>query len=227
MVLDGRVHNSDELSFSGSDAEGFLALFRRLGFEGALRAVNGDLAVAVHDSTADRLWLGRDRVGNKPLYWAPLPDGGIAFASQPRGLLAVDGVDHAVDREYVALVAGGHYRCFDNDRAGSPYVAIAQLPAGHLLEAGPSARSVRSYPVPQVDTLFSKVAGYGLDDPAAAPAWQQLSELIFKDLAMFPQLTFRIHGMGYNKGRVGKMVFYWNQLGDRSVDPVGTYIRKG
>jgi hypothetical protein len=57
--------------------------------------------------------------------------------------------------------------------------------------------------------------------------WQQLSETIFKDLAMFPQLTFRINGLGYNKQRIGKLVIYWNQLGDRSVDPVGTYISKG
>lgn len=143
-VLDGRVHNRGELGFTGSDVEGFLQLYRRVGFEAAMRAVNGDLAVAVADSGTDRLWVGRDRVGSKPLYWARIPDG-VAFASQPRGLLALPDVARQPDQEFVALVAGSHYRTFDNARERSPYAAIAQLPAAHVLEAGPSGVQVRLY----------------------------------------------------------------------------------
>lgn len=145
VVLDGRVHNRVELGFGESDAAGFLDLHRRLGFEGAMAAVNGDLVVVVHDDASDRLWLGRDRTGNKPAYWARTADGGIAVASQPRGLLVVNGVAATPSREYVALVAGSHYRTFDNRRSRSPYEAIAQLPAAHVLEAGPNGVHVRPY----------------------------------------------------------------------------------
>lgn len=144
VVLDGRIYNRQELGTAGTDADAFLQLYRRRGFEAAMQAVNGDLAVAVVDEGADRLWLGRDRVGSKPLYWTRLPDG-IAFASQPGGLLVVPSVSHAVDREFVALVAGSHYRTFDNAIERSPYNAIAQLSAGHVLEAGPTGVSVRRY----------------------------------------------------------------------------------
>lgn len=144
VVLDGNIHNREELGFAASDAEGFIELFHRSGFEGAMRAVNGDLAVALFDASADRLWLGRDRIGVKPLYWASVP-GGLAFASQPRGLVSLRDIGRAVDREYVALVAGSHYRTFDNRRDRSPYAAVAQLPAGHVLEAGPSGIGIRTY----------------------------------------------------------------------------------
>ena len=145
VVLDGRIHNGADFSGFGSDAEIFLDLYRRLGFEGAMRAVNADIAVALYDETADRLWLGRDRLGIKPAYWAVTRDGGVAVASQPRGVLAVEGMNPAVDRAYVARVAGSHYRTFDNDQHGSPFEAISQLPAGHVLEAGPNGASVRRY----------------------------------------------------------------------------------
>lgn len=144
VALDGCIYNRAELGFTGTDAEGILALVRRCGFQGAMEAVNGDLAVAWFDRGTDRLWLGRDRAGSKPLYWARTPDG-VAFASQPRGLLARPDVDREVDRSYVGRVAGSHYRTFDNDRDRSPYTAIAQLPAGHVLEAGPSGVGIRSY----------------------------------------------------------------------------------
>jgi len=144
VVLDGRVYNRSELGFARDDASGFLALYRQRGFSGALEAINGDLAVALFDRATDRLWLGRDRSGSKPMYWARTP-GGVAFASQPRGLLARPDVARDVDRAFIGRVAGSHYRTFDNDRDRSPYSAIAQLPAGHLLEAGPADIRVRSY----------------------------------------------------------------------------------
>jgi peptide/nickel transport system substrate-binding protein len=81
-------------------------------------------------------------------------------------------------------------------------------------------------PSPQVDRLYAQVAGLALDDPAAVPAWQKLSEVIFKDLAFFPQVNFTIAGYGYNASEFGKLVTYVDQLGTRRVDPVGTYIKK-
>src|SRR3954454_2121904 len=43
VVLDGRIYNRAELGFTGSDAEGFLELYRRVGFDDAMRAINADV----------------------------------------------------------------------------------------------------------------------------------------------------------------------------------------
>ncbi|MBW8826496.1 MAG: hypothetical protein JF603_09125 [Acidobacteria bacterium] len=82
------------------------------------------------------------------------------------------------------------------------------------------------YSNPAVDAQYQKVAGLSLDDPAAVPAWQRLSEIIFKDLAFFPQVNWTIAGYGYNADEFGKIVIDVDQLGTRRVDPVGTYIKK-
>jgi asparagine synthase (glutamine-hydrolysing) len=132
IVLDGHIYNRTELEDSGSDAELLLSLFQRHGFVDALRRLNGDFAAALHDSATDTLWLGRDRFGIKPLYYAQSP-GRLAFASRPRALLALPGMSREVNRLYAALFAASHYRYFDNRPEESPYAQIAQLPAGHWL----------------------------------------------------------------------------------------------
>src|SRR3546814_7415112 len=64
-------------------------------------------AVALLDSASRTLWLGRDRFGVKPLYWAALP-GGFAFASQPRALLASGEIAATPNRGFVARIAASH-----------------------------------------------------------------------------------------------------------------------
>lgn len=131
VALDGAIHNRAAL---GGDDRGDAALLARLvedhGVTEAARRCNGEFAFAVWDGGV--LWLGRDRVGVRPLYYA-LGAGGLAFASRPRALLGLDWVSREIDRTYAGLVAGSHYRTFDNDRQGSPYRDIAQLPGGHVL----------------------------------------------------------------------------------------------
>ena len=134
VVLDGFIFNAREFAAAGVPvAEVFLDLYERHGFQGALERINGDFAVALHDASSGTLWLGRDRLGVKPLYYTD-KDGMFAFASQLRGLLGLPGVSRRASRQYVALFAGSHYRTFDNDPEASPFTDIAQLPAGHLLE---------------------------------------------------------------------------------------------
>ncbi len=135
VVFDGHIFNRAELGASDkSPAAVLLALVRERGFEKALRALNGDFAAAVYDSASNTLWLGRDRVGVKPLYYARAADG-MAFASRLRALLDQPGVSRCANRRFAALFAASHYRTFDNDPATSPFADIAQLPAGHYLQA--------------------------------------------------------------------------------------------
>lgn len=123
VVLDGSVYAP-----VGHGAETVARLYREHGFAGALARMNFDGAVALRDG--DTLWLGRDRFGVRPLFH--LPDGS-AFASRPVALLSLPDVSRAPLRSFVARFAASHYRTFDNDPVATPYEAIEQLPAGHLL----------------------------------------------------------------------------------------------
>jgi len=131
VVLDGTIFNTEELG-KGSDAEIILRLYQRHGFPKTLTLLNGDFSIALQNSDSGELWLARDRVGVKPLYYTRFHDG-FAFASRCKALLEIPGVTREVDRQYVALVAASHYRHFDNRPEKSPYMDIDQLPAAHWL----------------------------------------------------------------------------------------------
>jgi asparagine synthase (glutamine-hydrolysing) len=134
LALDGEVFNAEELE-AKSDAEAIAGLFRRYGFEGALKRLKGDFAIVLLDIKAGRLWCGRDRAGVKPFYYVEFA-GGFACASQPAALLRVPGVAPRINRRYAALIAGSHYRTFDNALDEAPFESMRQLPAGHHLEIG-------------------------------------------------------------------------------------------
>ncbi len=75
------------------------------------------------------LWLARDRLGIKPLYYT-VHDGRLYFASELKSLLAAGVVRREVDRESLE-----HYLAFlytPPDRTIFP--GVAKLPPGHALE---------------------------------------------------------------------------------------------
>jgi len=132
VVLDGAVYNREEFSAADSDARLVADLYRRYGFEGALSRINGDFAVALHDHDTGTLWLARDRLGVKPLYYASTPEL-FAFASRPRALTELPGVGPAINRRFAAVFGASHYRYIDNRPEESPYERGCQLPAAHWL----------------------------------------------------------------------------------------------
>lgn len=108
IAYNGEVYNfralRKDLETSGerfaghSDTEVVLRLLAREG-ESALSRLDGMFALAVLDTRSGEVLLARDRMGQKPLYYAPLTGGGWAFASEVAPLLRVPGVDGGLDRE--------------------------------------------------------------------------------------------------------------------------------
>ena len=111
-----------------SDTEVILHAWREWGLE-ALPRLNGMFAFALWDRAQGRLVLARDRLGEKPMHYARLPDGMIAFASEPAALLALPGLSRRLDAagvdDYLALGYVPDPR--------SIYAAIMRLPPGHHL----------------------------------------------------------------------------------------------
>jgi asparagine synthase (glutamine-hydrolysing) len=79
---------------TGSDTEVVAALIDEVGLNRALERMEGQFAVAATDGR--QLWLARDRLGQKPLYWT-LRDGQLRFGSELKALLLFPGQPRRVD----------------------------------------------------------------------------------------------------------------------------------
>ncbi len=94
MVFNGEIYNHRELKKdlqeydfqTHSDTEVLIYTFHKFGFREALRRIEGMFAIALYDRRERKLYLVRDRVGIKPLYYA-FPGGKLAFSSEIKGLL--------------------------------------------------------------------------------------------------------------------------------------------
>ena len=99
IVFNGEVYNYIELRKpleddgfvfrSHADTEVILALYAREGPD-CLQRFRGMFAIAIWDKLEKSLFLARDRMGIKPLYIWPRPEG-IAFASEVKALRALPG----------------------------------------------------------------------------------------------------------------------------------------
>ena len=86
---------------SRSDTEVVLQGWRAWGPD-LPRRLNGMWAFGIWDDAAGTLFLSRDYYGEKPLFYAPLPGGGLAFASELRALLQHPQVDRELDPRSLA-----------------------------------------------------------------------------------------------------------------------------
>ncbi|MFC3580559.1 XrtA/PEP-CTERM system amidotransferase [Sphingomonas hylomeconis] len=99
-----------------------------------LDKLNGMFAFALHDSRRQCLFLARDRLGVKPLHYAELSDGALAFSSELKGLLA-----HPSLRREPEIRAIEDYMAFGYVPDDTCIVAgVKKLAAGHslLIERG-------------------------------------------------------------------------------------------
>lgn len=144
VVMDGDIYNAEELA-PGLDATALVVnLFLSIGFEEAVRKCNGDFAIALVDHRDNSLWIARDRIGIKPLYYSVYREG-LAFASRIKSILQLPDMDTTPDAEFVARFSGLHYRYIDNSPDQSPIAAIRQLPAAHILHFCQGRLDIKRY----------------------------------------------------------------------------------
>ncbi|MEU1814717.1 asparagine synthase (glutamine-hydrolyzing) [Streptomyces roseifaciens] len=123
---------------TSSDTEVVLHAYLEWG-EGFTERLNGMYAFALWDARTQELLLVRDRMGIKPLYYHPTPDG-VLFGSEPKAILAHPSVRPAVDAEGLAeLVA------FTKTPGHAVYKGMYELPPGHTLRVRHSGTRLRRY----------------------------------------------------------------------------------
>jgi len=135
IILNGEIYNYREVksSFSEypfrteSDTEVVLAAYVEHGTD-CLSLLNGMFALAIWDSERRELFVARDRLGVKPLYYSQTADGVFVFASEIRAIL---------DSELIPrhLSKNGLYEYLMYQSVYSPRTIVEnifQLPAGEF-----------------------------------------------------------------------------------------------
>ena len=148
-VYNGEIYNFPELreelqkdghQFRGqSDTEVMLALYERIG-KAVLDRLNGFYALAIWDRKDKTLFLARDRLGKKPLYYSFI-NGQLIFASEIKAILQVPGVQRDIDNE--ALVDFFHYQYVPDTKC--IFSSMEKLPAGHWMELKDGKLEVKQY----------------------------------------------------------------------------------
>ncbi|HET9299022.1 MAG TPA: asparagine synthase (glutamine-hydrolyzing) [Candidatus Polarisedimenticolaceae bacterium] len=172
-VCNGEIYNSaalrERLASRGHrfrtaiDTEVLPHLYEEMG-EDLLDELDGMFAFALWDERRRILLLGRDRAGEKPLFWCERGDGSLAFSSELRALVAALPAPPRLDpiglRRYLL------HDFFPAPR--TPFAGIHKLPAGHLLVRKDGMTRIRRYwdlasyytgggPVPPMQALAAEL----------------------------------------------------------------------
>lgn len=142
MVFNGEVYNYEEVraelgerKWRGhSDTEVMLEAFERWGVAGAVGRFVGMFAIALWDRDERKLYLVRDRLGIKPLYYGRAGKA-FVFASELKAIRQHPEFAGEVNRDALALYMRHNY-------VPSPhciYKGLRKLPAGCVLRMGEAA----------------------------------------------------------------------------------------
>ncbi|MDZ7334022.1 MAG: asparagine synthase (glutamine-hydrolyzing) [candidate division KSB1 bacterium] len=149
IVFNGEIYNfqeiRDELEKRGhrfktrSDTETILHAYEQYG-EACVQLLNGMFAFAIWDSRDQSLFLARDRLGKKPLYYLHDKDRFI-FGSEIKSILQAEDIPRRIDLE-----ALDHFLTFEYIPAPlSIFQDIRKLPPAHTLKFKRGEIRVRSY----------------------------------------------------------------------------------
>lgn len=135
ITFNGEIYNYLELrrelerhghSFiSNTDTEVILAAFDQWG-AACLNRFNGMFAFGIYDADAHELFIARDHLGVKPLYYCHRGET-FAFASEAKGLFEVEGIERAV--RFDAVVSSLLYLWVPEPETG--FEGVYKLEAGH------------------------------------------------------------------------------------------------
>lgn len=105
IVFNGEIYNYLDLKkelneypfHTNSDTEVILAAYLKWGAS-CVERFNGMFAIAIYDRNSEKIWLFRDRIGKKPLYYW-LDEQDIVFASELKAIMSCPGFQKVIQRD--------------------------------------------------------------------------------------------------------------------------------
>lgn len=120
IVFNGEIYNFldikkqllkeyPEVTFRGSsDTELLLWAVEKYGIDKTLKLIKGMFAFAVYDVSAEKIYIARDRMGEKPLYYGRA-GGNVVFASDLGSIEQIEGFDNDIDAGVMGSFFKGGY----------------------------------------------------------------------------------------------------------------------
>jgi len=149
IVFNGEVYNHPELRaqleraghrfHTHSDTEVILHLYEDLGPE-CLQQFNGQFAIAIWDTRKHELFLARDRLGVRPLFYTLLPDG-LLFGSEIKALL----LDPRVEARFDPRALAQAFTFWAPLAPRTTFQSILELPPGHYLRVHAGSCTLTRY----------------------------------------------------------------------------------
>ena len=176
IIFNGEVYNFEQIRSElgtqpwrgHSDTEVMLAAIERWGLRSAVERFVGMFAFALWDRDERTLYLVRDRLGIKPLYYGFI-GGNFVFASELKAIREFPGFDATIDRNALAL----YMRFTYVPAPHSIYEGIHKLKPGHILSL------VSPNETPALTPFWSAfdVARQGVQSPIQAGDTEIVKEL--------------------------------------------------
>jgi asparagine synthase (glutamine-hydrolysing) len=130
-----------------SDTEVILRLYLEKG-EDCVHELNGQWALAIWDSQQQELFLSRDRLGVRPLFYT-ISNGDFIFASEVKAIFAYPDVRREIDRQALDQI----FTFWVTLPPRTAFQDISQLPPGHSLTIREGRMSIRPYWSPEYAAL--------------------------------------------------------------------------
>ncbi|MDY6954118.1 MAG: asparagine synthase (glutamine-hydrolyzing), partial [Thermodesulfobacteriota bacterium] len=149
IIFNGEIFNYPELRqaleaqghrfYTRSDTEVLVHLYEEHG-PACLHLLNGQFALALWDRRKEELFLARDRLGIRPLFYA-LHHRRLVFASEIKALMADRHMERALDTEALSDV----FTCWAPLGALTPFKKVRQLLPGHYASFSTAGMEIQSY----------------------------------------------------------------------------------
>jgi asparagine synthase (glutamine-hydrolysing) len=148
LVYSGEVYNFMELrevltrlghAFkTRSDTEVVLRGYLQWG-DKVVERLNGMFAFAIWDVRTEQLFLVRDRMGVKPLFYYPTPDG-VLFGSEPKAILAHPSVQPRVNRDGLCEIL-----VLAKNPEATAYAGMYEVRPGQIVQVSRNGFTKRQY----------------------------------------------------------------------------------